>query len=33
VHHNKSFFQKISIGLAMLEEMVTNLQKNKGPSQ
>lgn len=26
VHHNKSFFQKISIGLAMLEEMVTNLQ-------
>ena len=28
VHHNKSFFQKISIGLAMLEEMVTNLQGN-----
>lgn len=27
VHHNKSFFQKISIGLAMLEEMVTNLQR------
>ncbi len=33
VHHNKSFFQKISIGLAMLEEMVTNLKKNMGPSQ
>ena len=33
VHHNKSFFQKISIGLAMLEEMVTNLKKNMGLSQ
>ncbi len=28
VHHNKSFFQKISIGLAMLEEMVTKLQRS-----
>ncbi|MBK1830773.1 AAA family ATPase [Verrucomicrobiaceae bacterium R5-34] len=27
VHHNQSFFQKISIGLAMLQEMVTNLQQ------
>jgi predicted ATPase len=33
VHHNKSFFQKISIGLAMLEEMVTNLQKGKDLSR
>jgi len=30
VHHNKSFFQKISIGLDMLNEMVTDLKKKAG---
>lgn len=28
VHHNKSFFKKISFGLAMLDEMVSELRKS-----
>lgn len=30
VHHNQSFFKKISYGLAILDEMVTEFRKNNG---